>query len=243
MDRYAMCGVRIDNVTMHEALARAEKMILQGGPHAIFSANSEILLAGLYDAGFRELLDSGDLVLPDSIGVVLVGRLLGMSFRERVAGVDFMKEMCVRAAAHTWSVFFLGGRNNVAARTSAYMQRAFPSLRIAGWSEDTAIEMIGDGIRRADVIFVALGAPKQERWIRANMSKLPHAKCAVAVGGAFDMITGDIPRAPRIVRRCGCEWLWRFFMQPLRRWRRIFNAAVVFPIQAVVWHMKEKKIK
>lgn len=240
MTRYEICGVRIDNVTMDEALARAEKMVLHGGPHAVFSANPEILLIGLRDNEFRGLLNTGDLVLPDGIGAVLAGRLLGMPFRERVAGVDFMKEMCARAAAHGWSVFFLGGRNNVAERTSAYMQRSFWSLHIAGWSENTSLETIGENIFRAEVVFVALGAPKQEKWMRENMQKLPYAKCMVAVGGAFDMIAGDVPRAPTWMRTWGLEWMWRFCIQP-RRWRRILNAIIVFPIKAIVWHMKKKR--
>ena len=242
MERYTICGVRIDNVTMDEALARAEKMIVQGGPHAIFSGNPEVVLAGLRNAGFMELLNTGDLVLPDGIGVIWVGRLLGMPFQERVAGVDFMEAFCARAAANAWPVFFLGGRNGVAERTSAYMRRIFGALRIAGWSEDTRVETIGDSICHAEIIFIALGAPKQEEWIRENAQKLPNVKCMVAVGGAFDMIAGKTPRAPARMRVWGFEWLWRFCMEPLRRWRRVMNAVIVFPIRAVMWHRKEKEL-
>ncbi|MBI5913067.1 WecB/TagA/CpsF family glycosyltransferase [Candidatus Azambacteria bacterium] len=242
MERYIICGVRIDNVTMDEALSRAEKMILTGGAHAVFSANPEIVLTALRDTRFKELLNTGDLVLPDGIGVVRVGRILGMPFRERVAGVDFMEALCARAAAHGWPVFFLGGRNSVAERTSAYMQRAFPALRIAGWSEDMRAEAIGDSIHRAEIIFVALGAPKQEAWIRDAMQKLRSVKCMVAVGGAFDMIAGDIPRAPAVARAWGLEWLWRLCMEPVRRWRRIMSAVIVFPIYAIACHMKRKEI-
>lgn len=241
MERYTICGVSIDNVTMDEALSRAENMIAHGGSHAIFSGNPEIILMGLKNAGFRNLLNTGDLVLPDGVGVVLVGRLLGMSFQKRVAGIDFMEALCARAAAYDWPVFFLGGRNSVAERTSVYMQRVFPALRIAGWSEDTAIETIGDSIRHAAVVFIALGAPKQEEWIQANMRKLPNVKCMVAVGGSFDMITGDISRASAFIRAWGFEWLWRLYKEPLRRWRRIFNAVIVFPIQAAAWHIKKTK--
>ncbi|MEK7493529.1 MAG: WecB/TagA/CpsF family glycosyltransferase [Patescibacteria group bacterium] len=241
MERYTICGVRIDNVTMDEALSRAEKMVLSGGPHAIFSANPEIVLTGSRNVELRDLLNTGDLVLPDGIGIVLVGRLLGMPFHGRVAGVDFMEALCARAATQGWPVFFLGGRNNVAERTSVYMRRVFPSLRVAGWSEDTAIEAIGDSIRQADIIFVALGAPKQEEWIRDNMHKLSHAKCMVAIGGAFDMIAGDIPRAPAFLRAWGFEWLWRLYREPVKRWHRIFYAVLVFPIHAIMWHTKKTK--
>lgn len=240
MVQYDICGVYIDNVTMDRALACAEKMILFGGPHAIFSGNSEIILAGARNAEFRELLNTADLVIPDGVGVVLLGRLLGMPFFERVAGVDFMEALCARAAAHGWTVFFLGGRNNVAKRTSEYMRSAFPSLRVAGWSEDTEPEKISDDILHAEIIFVALGAPKQEKWIRENMHKLPNAKCMVAVGGAFDMIAGDISRAPVWMRVWGLEWAWRLCMEP-RRWCRVMNAVIVFPINAIMWHIKKKR--
>ncbi|MCR4323114.1 MAG: WecB/TagA/CpsF family glycosyltransferase [Candidatus Azambacteria bacterium] len=242
MEHHTICGVRIDNVTMDEALSRAEKMVLHGGPHAIFSANPEIVLAALHNAARTELLNTGDLVLPDGVGITRVGRLLGMPFRERVAGVDFMEAFCARAAAQEWPVFFLGGRNNVAQRTSMYMQHAFPSLRIAGWSEETEMEMISESIQGAYIIFVALGAPKQEEWIHEHMQKLQSAKCLIAVGGAFDMIAGDTPRAPSLIRAWGFEWAWRLSIEPSRRWRRIINAVVIFPIQAIKWHMSRKEI-
>lgn len=241
MERSTICGVHIDNITMDEALSRAEKMVISGGSHAIFSANPEIVLAGARNAEFRDLLNTGDCILPDGVGIVLVGRLLGIPLRERVAGVDFMQALCARAATYGWPVFFLGGRNNVAERTSVYMRRIFPSLHVAGWSENTALEAIGDTIHHAEIIFVALGAPKQETWIRENMQKLPYAKCMVAVGGAFDMIAGDVSRAPLWLRTRGGEWLWRLCAEP-RRLRRIINAVILFPMQAIAWHMKRKNI-
>ena len=228
----SILGVPVDAVTMGEAVEMAERMLSNGNQNVIFTPNPEILLEASRDKEYRAVLQKADLALPDGIGLVLIGRFLGAPFRERVAGVDFMVKLCELAAKHGQKVFLLGGRNGVAEKASVSFKKQFPDLQIVGWSEE--VDLPRPSLCNADIIFVALGAQKQEWWICDNLSRLPSVKIAMAVGGAFDMISGNIPRAPAFLRKAGLEWLWRFALEPKKRWKRVFNAAVVFPVKVLV---------
>jgi len=243
MTRYEICGVFVDDVTMEEVVQRIDRMLESTHPHAVYYGNPETLARACRDTAFRAALQAASIVFPDGIGLKIVGRIIGAPFRERIAGVDLLLRICDCAAQLGKSVFLVGSRNNVAARTSVLLEKRFPTLRISGtldgYEGAEKWEYTG-AIKNTDIVFVGMGSPKQEEWIRKNIQKLPHAKCMVAVGGAFDMIAGDIPRAPALMRTWGLEWLWRLCMEPLRRWRRIMNAVIVFPIRAIAWHMKKK---
>src|SRR3989344_4553481 len=165
--------ISADDVTMEEALDRAEKMLTGRRPYMICTLNPEIVLRASRDASYASLLNAADLALPDGIGLVLVSRLMGVPLRERVAGVDFMLRACELAAQKGNSVFFLGGRNGVAQKTEQSMLKKFPSLRSAGYSEDVERWRDIPALFTADIIFVALGAPKQERFMREAMPHLP----------------------------------------------------------------------
>ena len=239
MPRFKFFDAPIDAVTMGEALAMAGKMLSNGRQNIIFTPNPEILLEASRSKEYRAILQKADLALPDGIGLVLIGRFLGAPFRERVAGVDFMVKLCEFAAKHGQKIFLLGGENCVAGRTAIVLKKQFPDLQVAGWSEDIQYHRHSErseepGIYSTDIIFVALGAQKQEWWICDNLSHLSNIKIAMAVGGAFDMISGDIPRAPAFLRKAGLEWLWRFALEPKKRWKRVFNAVAVFPIKILI---------
>ena len=229
--KHNILGVPIDAATMGEALVMAGKMLSNGKQNAIFTPNPEILLEASRNDEYRAVLQRADLALPDGAGLVLLGRFLGAPFRGRVAGVDFMVKLCELAAKRGQKIFLLGGENCVAGRTVTVLKKQFPDLQIAGWSEE--VDLPRPSLCSADIIFVALGAQKQEWWICDNLSHLSNIKIAMAVGGAFDMISGNIPRAPAFLRKAGLEWLWRFALEPKKRWKRAFNAVIVFPVKAI----------
>lgn len=240
--RYSIFGVPADAVTADEALKKAEEMLSNCRKNIIFTPNPEILLEASRSEEYRAVLRKADLALPDGVGLVFFGRLLGLPFKERVSGVDFMLKLCELAAERGQSVFLLGGRNGATEKTALVLKRRFPALKISGWSENPDLHRLSLGITKAkpmqseefDIIFVALGAPKQEKWIVENIGKLPSVKIAMAVGGAFDMISGDLPRAPVFLRKAGLEWLWRLAIEPKKRWRRIFRAVIIFPIKILI---------
>lgn len=231
-------NISIDDVIMEEALDRAEKMLAGKHPHMICTLNPEIVLRASRDASYASLLNSADLALPDGIGLVLVSRLTGVPLRARVAGVDFMLRACELAATKGNSVFFLGGRGGVAQKTEQLIRKRFPLLRSAGYSEDIEHWRNIPALSEADIIFVALGAPKQEEFMREAMSHLLSAKILMAVGGSFDMVSGAIPRAPSWMRNAGLEWFWRFILEPRKRFKRVYNAVIIFPIKAFAYALK-----
>lgn len=167
---------------------------------------------------------------------------------ERISGIDLVRAMLSSDIMTGKAVYLLGAARGVAAEAGRKLQSDFPSIRIVGaeegFFEDVAPEDSGRLLERInvaepDVILVALGAPKQERWIAANLPRLPSVRVAMGVGGSFDVIAGKVRRAPAFMRGHGLEWLWRLIVQP-HRVRRIYNASVRF--SWLIFTDKEDKI-
>lgn len=228
-------GISTDDVTMEEALAWVGKMLVEERPHMICTLNPEIILRASRDVSYASLLNNADLSLPDGIGLVWVSRLIGVPLRARVAGIDFMLRVCELAEVKGNSVFFLGGRGGVAQITEQTIRKKFPLLHSAGHSEDVEHWRNVPALSKADIVFVALGAPKQEQFMHEAMPYLTSVKILMAVGGSFDMISGTIPRAPTWMSNAGLEWLWRFILEPHKRYIRVFNAVIIFPLKAFLY--------
>jgi len=213
-------GVRVDNLSFEEAIGKAEEFLNDGKQHYIATVNPEFIVSAQKDKRFREILNQADLAIADGVGLVWASRFLGASLKQRIAGVDLMERICQQAALKQRTVFLLGAQPGVACQAAANLKKKYPGLKIGA-----AEESFSGG---SEIIFIALGAPKQEKWISENLKKFPSVKLAMGVGGAFDFISGRIPRAPKILRKAGLEWLWRLVIQPSRI-KRIFKAVVVFP--------------
>jgi len=250
-------GIKIDEVTKTQALEKAKDFLLSNTSHKIFTPNPEMLVGAQKDEEFKKVLNRGYLNLCDGFGLWLVSTLSFRPKRseveeslskpqklERYSGVDFMLDLCSLAEKENKSIYLLGsGSDEVVTKTSEILQNKFPMLRIVGhnkgpdirysifniqYSSDDNESVIHDIILSApDVLFVAFGHGKQEKWIDKNLADLPSVKIAMGVGGSFDFISGNVKRAPKFLRMIGLEWLWRLIMQP-RRIRRIFKATVVF---------------
>ncbi len=231
-------GVRVDNVTMSEAVEKVGQMIEAGGKHYVVTPNSEFIVDAQKDEQFKKVLNKAALSIPDGIGVVFASQLYGEPLKKRVAGTDLVEALCKKAAEEGWSVFFLGGLYRVGEKSAEILRKRYPELNVCGFYEGKREEAYDaqalQGIKRAskgrqkiDILFVAYGHDHQERWISRNLDKL-NVSVAVGVGGAFDFISGFIPRAPLWMRRLGLEWLFRLIKQPWR-WGRIFKAVIVFP--------------
>ncbi len=218
-------GVRVDDVTMGEAVALCRAAIRSGRPHRVVTPNAEIVMAARRDPTFRQILNESALAIPDGAGLLLAGRLLGTPLREQVTGTDLADRLAGLCAAEGYRLFLLGAAPGVAALAAQRLQARHPGLAVAGTypgSPDPAADPeVSARVReagRVDVILVAYGAPKQEAWIARNQAALG-IPLAVGVGGVFDFFSGRVPRAPAIVRRLGFDWLFRLIVQPWR-WRR-----------------------
>lgn len=219
-------GVPIHGVTRAQTLALARYYIEQPGCSQIATANPEFVMAAQQDAAFMTVLRQADLCLPDGIGLVYAARRVGKPVPERVPGSELVYGLAEEAAANGWRLFLLGAAPGVAEEAGAILQSLHPGLTIAGVYAGSPLEEENEHIldlinaSNADLLFVAYGAPQQDKWIARNRERFTTVRLALGVGGSLDFITGRAQRAPRWVQELGLEWLHRLVKEPWR-WRRM----------------------
>ena len=224
MQRVRVLGCRVDAIGRAEAVARIIALARSREPSLVVTLGTEMVVRARSDADFRALVNASALSLCDTIGVLFAARLEGARLSERVAGVDLIDPLCAAFAREEIAVYFVGAKGDTAARAARALVERHPGLRVAGARDGFFTEAddgdVADTIARsgARVVFVGLGSPRQERWIAAHLGR---AGCAVGigVGGSFDVLAGNLERAPEIWRRFNVEWLYRLFKEP-QRWRR-----------------------
>jgi N-acetylglucosaminyldiphosphoundecaprenol N-acetyl-beta-D-mannosaminyltransferase len=217
-------GVRVDDVTVEEALEQVEQYIAAGGNHQIATVNVEFIMEARRNPAFRRVLAGASLCVPDGVGVMWAARRQGQPLRQRVAGVDLVERIAARGAERGWRIYFLGAAPGVAERAAKTLAGRYPGLKVAGCyagsprpdEEDQIVGWVRAA--RPDVLFLAYGAPRQDLWIARNQARIG-VPVAMGVGGAFDFIAGVTRRAPQWVQRAGLEWLHRLIKEPWR-WRR-----------------------
>ena len=212
-------GVGFDDLTLEEAVAAGEKLAQGPGFSYVVTPNPEIVDLARADAGYRDLLNGAGLVLPDGIGVVYAAKLLGRPLKGRVPGIDFATGLLDRLAKNGGKLFLLGAKPGVAEQAAARLKAAHPGLVICGvndgYFKDSApvVEKIKEAA--ADVVFVCLGAPKQEKWM-AQYGPETGANLMAGLGGALDVYAGNVKRAPVLWQKLGMEWAYRLIRQPSR---------------------------
>lgn len=219
-----LLGVNIDAFDLEETVRQVAEYVRSGLPHRVITINPEFLYNAQADRKLSDLAGRADLVTPDGVGIVWACRVAGSPVPERVTGIDLMTRLVKQAAVEGWSIFLLGAAPGVAEEAAARLSLDYPGLRVAGvhhgYFNDNEEAKVAGRVRetRPDLLFVALGAPKQEWWIDRNLQETG-AVVAVGVGGSFDVVAGKVRRAPRWVRRLHLEWLFRLVKEP-SRWRR-----------------------
>lgn len=223
--------IKIDNISFNEILAKIQAFLMVDEVHQIATVNPEFLVATQRDELFKNILNSTDLNVPDGFGLQCAAWFLNKKIGERVTGVDLTWEIAKIAAEKGYSIYFLGAQEGVAQMAANRIKLLNPELKIAGTyagspDEEGIIDRINS--TNADILLVAFGAPKQEKFIADNKFALK-VKIAMGVGGTFDYIAGITPYAPAWMRKSGLEWLYRLLTQP-KRWQRIYRATIVFPL-------------
>jgi N-acetylglucosaminyldiphosphoundecaprenol N-acetyl-beta-D-mannosaminyltransferase len=226
--RVAILGVRVHHRTKDEIIHYLSHWLLNERErlHHIATVNPEFIMTARNDQRFARVLQGTDLATADGVGITIAARVLGHQIPGRITGVD-LTEMLSMLENPAPKLFFLGAAPGVGAEAADRLRQQNPDLRVCGTFSGSPDEAEREEIFRriresqADTLLVAFGAPAQDLWIAENRQAL--AACgiviAIGVGGTFDYLSGRVPRAPRLIRRIGLEWLYRLIRQPWR-WRR-----------------------
>lgn len=217
--RVDVLGVAFDNVTLDEAVERALALLEQDGPHMAATPNPEIVQCARKDKELAQILAGADLVIPDGIGIIHAAKILGTPLKGRVPGIDFAAALMGRMAETGKRLFLLGAAPGVAEQAAANLQAQHPGLVVCG-AHDGYFKEDGPVIQkiraaRADVVFVCLGFPKQEKWIAAH-GGAAGARLYIGLGGSLDVFAGKVERAPESFQKLGLEWFYRLAKQPSR---------------------------
>lgn len=239
-------GSRVDAVSPSQAEDRVLRLVRERRFAHVVTFGSEMAMLAAREAPYRAVINRADLVVPDTIGIVYAAQLLGTPMQGRVAGIDLAERLCARCARDGVKVFFVGAAPGVAAQAADALAQRYPGLQIAGTHDGyfsdaeeagvlTAIRTSG-----AQIVFVALGFPRQEFWIRSHADSLGAVVC-IGVGGSFDVFAGRVSRAPRILRGAGLEWLYRLAREPQRLGRQLALPQFAVSVVSQAWHARRLK--
>lgn len=218
---HIVMDIRIHAVTMKEALEWAVERVSEEKPSMICTANAEMIMNAQTDKELAYILNRSDLVVADGAGVLWAGEQLGTPFPERVTGADFAAELLKKAAALSWPVYFLGGAPGVAAKAAKRFMETETSFTLAGchdgYFDEEEEKKILEDIRKsgARLLLVGLGVPKQEKWLWNHKEELGPV-LSMGIGGCFDVMSGNLPRAPLWMQNHRLEWAYRLYLQPSR---------------------------
>jgi len=215
------CGVKVDNVDQAEAIAKVRQFLASSQPHLIFTPNPEMIVAAQEDHELRNILNDASLRVPDGISMIVVSKLLGDPLKERVSGIDLMLKITELSGKEGYKLFLLGSAPGVAQKAAQILSQRY-SVKIVGTNDGYFGDDLGviNKIKAsgADIIFVGLGAGRQERWLNRHLNELG-LKVGMTIGGSLDVISGNKKRAPRWIQALYIEWLYRLFTEP-NRWKR-----------------------
>ena len=217
-------GIKVDNVTLTEAAEIVRHFVTFGRPRLVVTPNPEMIVAAQEDEGLKTIINGADLRVADGISMVVVSRLNGQPLKERVSGIDLMLKLLELGADYRDRVFLLGGAPGVAAAAADKIKQSYPGIVIVGTHDGYFNEGDESGLIKlikeadADLLFVGLGAGRQEKWLNQHLHELG-AAVGMTIGGSLDVLSGRKKRAPRWIQALYIEWLYRLAAEP-QRWSR-----------------------
>ena len=239
-ERVEILGVKVDAVTMAQAVERVEKLIAEKNSSMVATANAEMLLNATHDAELKKILNAAALVVPDGAGTVWAARHLGKHMPERVAGFDLVQELMKISPARGIKFFLFGAAPGIADKAKLKAEQLYPGIKIVGTrngyfkpaDEPEIISQIKNS--RPDILLAALGVPKQEKWLFKYKDELK-VPVSIGVGGTFDVMAGVVKRAPLWMQKARLEWLFRAMLQPSRAGR-------LLALPKFVWKVHKQKV-
>lgn len=223
--------VYIDNFSQEELCQIISEKIKSDCKIKIFTPNTEILLKTERKDNEKYLINSAEILIPDGKGLILASKILKTPLKERIAGIDLAEDIMKIALKNNYSIYILGGKDNIAKQAKINLKLKYKALKICGthsgyFSQEESNDIINKiTSAKADILFVCMGFPRQERWIYENIDKLTNVKLAIGLGGSVDVWAGKLKRAPYLFRKCSVEWLWRMLLEP-RRFKFLFDIPV-----------------
>ncbi|MCQ2735915.1 MAG: WecB/TagA/CpsF family glycosyltransferase [bacterium] len=224
MKEISILGIKVNDITKSETVDLINKFAEEKDKsHLIVTLGTEMVMAAREDNDIKELINGAEAVCADGVGIVLASKIKKQQIREKAAGVEILEETVRQSAETGKKIFFLGSKPGIAEKAAEKLREKYPGCNIAGtfhgyFKDD---EEAKAEIRKAspDIIFIALGFPRQEKWYREYGKELG-IPVGIGVGGSFDVISGNIERAPSWMRKLCLEWLFRLIKEPAR-WKRM----------------------
>ncbi len=220
-------GIPVHPLTMKESVNILEDRLLKDKQTFVVTANAEIIMMCQDDHEYNTIVATkADLILPDGAGAVWAGRYLGNDIPERVAGFDLYNQLLQLAARKGYKAYFFGGASGIAEAAKAKAEELYPGVQIVGchngyFTAEEEADILEDiNSKQADMLFVALGAPKQEKWLVEHRDQLA-PKILMGIGGSFDVLAGKMERAPKWMQEASLEWAFRLYKQPRRFFRML----------------------
>ena len=236
-NRIEVLHVKIDVVTMKEAVSRVEGFIARKKPHLVVTPNAEMIMMANQDKDFAQIINNADLVVPDGAGVVWAARYNGDSMPERVAGYDLVQNLLMEAAKKKYRIYMLGGAPGIVDKAKKVAEQRYPGVQIVGtrhgfFTKQEESEIVNAIIaKQPDILLVALGVPRQEKWLVDYMEQIK-APVSIGVGGTFDVMAGAVIRAPLWMQNANLEWLHRLLSEPKRAIRMLALPKFVLQVMA-----------
>lgn len=234
-NRIDVLGVPVDCVDMKRSLDIVDQYVHGDKPESVIAVNPEKIIKARRDPKLLAQLREAGLLIPDGIGVVAAARMLGLGRMERVPGSELMPEICDLSARKGYPVYLLGGRPEINEKVAMALKDRYKGIQIVGrqdgYYKDSEIHGVVENIKKsgAQIMFIALGSPKQELWMREYL-KNTHIKVCQGVGGTFDVLAGEVKRAPSAFRKMHLEWFYRLISDPRRVFRQAALPKFVFAV-------------
>ena len=224
-----LCNIKIDNFSMQETVEEIDYLIKQKAQVFAVTPNVDHIVKLQSDAELRRAYENASLVLADGIPIMWAAKFLGAPLKEKISGSDLFPKLCEVATEREYRLFFLGGRPEAALKAAEILRNRHAKIQIVGTysppfnfendkvENDKIVRMIKDS--KPDILFVGLGAPKQEKWIYRHKDEY-QVPVSIGIGASFEFISGMVKRAPLWMQKAGLEWFWRLVMEPRRLWKR-----------------------
>lgn len=245
MEAIEIFGVKIHNLTFEEATKEVESYLKGDDLKVIYTPNPEIVMGAKDDSRLRDLINNGDMITADGIGLIYASRIKKKPLKERVTGYHLSIKLLEIANENNYSIYLLGSKDGIAKIAAENIKKDYPNVKIAGYhhgyfkgshrgneNHQEEIKIVNDiNNSNPDIIFLGLGFPNQENWIDANKDKIK-GRLIIGNGGVIDILSGTIKDTPEVYRKLGLEWLYRLVKDPSRIKRQLvipkFMLKVIF---------------